>query len=291
MDGGRGGRAVGSGRTLSAEQELEVRRLIRDRTPDLLKTVHALRPRRAAADLIRDRYGIKLAARTTGLSLGRWGFTPQEPMNKAHEPSPAAVKKWLDEQSPVIAACAKIKGAEIHRRHETGLRSDGVRERSCAPKGQTAVIRVINKRHGRSAVSTAIDKGQMRWKRLRQQARLRPLDRLPAPPGEGREGRAQGDHLVLGKLRVHRSISVRAWLPDHKEQIEILYLPSDSPELKPNEMANADPSGSWATSSTRWFATRLEFDTSMPGQSAAGTRKSFETRWPRSPTRSRNWFR
>lgn len=112
VDVDRGGRSVGSGRTLSAEQEREVQRLIRDRTPDQLKMVYALWTRQAVAELIRDRYGIKLAVRTTGLYLGRWGFTPQKPMKKAYEQSPAAVKKWLDEEYPVIAACAKVEGAE-----------------------------------------------------------------------------------------------------------------------------------------------------------------------------------
>jgi hypothetical protein len=31
-------------------------------------------------------------------------------MKKAYEPSPAAVQKWLDEEYPVIAACAKVEG-------------------------------------------------------------------------------------------------------------------------------------------------------------------------------------
>jgi transposase len=42
VDVDRGGRPVGSGRTLRAEQEREVQRLIRDRTPDQLKMVYAL---------------------------------------------------------------------------------------------------------------------------------------------------------------------------------------------------------------------------------------------------------
>ena len=110
----RPGRPAGTGRTLSAEQEREVQRLIRDRTPDQLKMVYALWTRQAAAELIRDRFDIELPVRTMGLYLSRWGDTPQKPLRKAYEQSPAAVKKRLDEQYPVIAACAKVEGAEIH---------------------------------------------------------------------------------------------------------------------------------------------------------------------------------
>lgn len=237
VDVDRGGRPVGSGRTLSAEQEREVQRLIRDRTPDQLKMVYALWTRQAVAELIRDRYGIKLAVRTMGLYLERWGFTPQKPMKKAYEQSPAAVKKWLDEEYPVIAACAKVEGAEIHWGDETGLRSDDVRGRSFAPQGQTPVIRVNNKRHGLSVISTVTNKGQMRWKAfdgaLNSDILIDFLRRLIKDAG-------RKIYLILDNLRVHHSKPVKAWLAEHKHEIEVFYLPSYSPELNPNEMANAD---------------------------------------------------
>jgi len=237
VDVDRGGRPTGSGRTLSVEQEREVQRLIRDRTPDQLKMVYALWTRQAVAELIRERYGIKLAVRTMGLYLGRWGFTPQKPMKKAYEQSPAAVKKWLVEEYPAIAASARVEGAEIHWGDETGLRSDDVRGRSYAPLGQTPVIRVNNKRHGLSVISTVTNKGQMRWKvfdgALNSDILIDFLRRLIKDAG-------RKIYLILDNLRVHHSKLVKAWMAEHKTEIEIFYLPSYSPELNPNEMANAD---------------------------------------------------
>src|ERR687883_556284 len=46
--------------------------------------------------------------------------------------------------------------------------------------------------------------------------------------------------LILDRLRVHRSAAVREWLAQHKAQIEVSYLPSDSPDLNPDEGLNAD---------------------------------------------------
>ncbi|HXF46104.1 MAG TPA: winged helix-turn-helix domain-containing protein, partial [Burkholderiaceae bacterium] len=92
------GRPAGTGRLQTAEQEREVQRLIRERTPEQLKMVYALWTRQAVAELIRDRFGIELSARTMGLYLKRWGYTPEKPMRRAYEQSPAAVKNWLDEQ-------------------------------------------------------------------------------------------------------------------------------------------------------------------------------------------------
>jgi len=232
-----GGRQVGDKRLLSAEQEAAVRKLIADKTPDQLKMVYALWSRQAVAELIRERYGIELAVRTMGLYLERWGFTPQKPMKKAYEQSPAAVKKWHEEQYPVIASCAKVEGAEIHWGDETGLRSDDVRGRSYAPQGQTPVVRVNSKRHGLSVISTVTNKGTMRWKifdgALNSDILIDFMKRLVKDAG-------RKVYLILDNLRVHHSKRVKAWLAEHKSEIEVFYLPSYSPELNPDEMANAD---------------------------------------------------
>lgn len=232
-----GGRKFGEKRLLTAPQENAMRKFIQDKTPDQLKLPYALWTRAAVAQLIQERIGVKLAVRTIGKYLKRWGFTPQKPMRKAYEQSPAAVKKWLEEDYPVIAARAKAEGAEIHWGDESGLRSDDVRGRGFAPKGQTPVIRVNNKRHGLSVISTVTNKGQMRWRifdgALNTDILIDFLRRLI-------KGAAKKVFLILDNLRVHHAKPLKAWLAEHAEQIEVFYLPSYSPELNPDEMANAD---------------------------------------------------
>jgi len=223
-----GGRKVGDGRRLDAVQEAAVRKLITDKTPDQLKMPYALWTRAAVGQLIEQRFGIRMPVRTMGLYLARWGFTPQKPMKKAYEQSPAAVKKWLEEEYPVIAACAKLEGAEIHWGDETSLRSDDVRGRSYAPRGQTPVIRVNSKRHGLSVISIVTNKGQMRWKifdgALNSDILIDFLRRLIKNAG-------RKIYLILDNLRVHHSKPMKKWLAEHKHEIEVFYLPSYSPEL------------------------------------------------------------
>jgi transposase len=232
-----GGRRTGEGRRLSAQQEAEVRKLICDKTPDQLKMPYALWSRGAVAELIGHRFGIRLPVRTMGLYLKRWGFTPQKPIRRAYEQSPAAVKKWLDEDYPAIAARAKAEGAQIHWGDETGLRSDDVRGRGFAPKGETPVIRVRAKREGLSVISSVTNKGQMRWKifegAMNADILIDFLRRLI-------KGASKKVFLILDNLRVHHSKPVKAWLAEHRDDIEVFYLPSYSPELNPDEMANAD---------------------------------------------------
>jgi transposase len=232
-----GGRKLGEQRLLSPAQEALVQKLIADKTPDQLKMPYALWSRAAVAELIEQRFGLKLKVRTMGMYLQRWGFTPQKPMRKAYEQSPAAVKKWLDEDYPALAQRARAEGAEIHWGDESGLRSDDVRGRSYAPRGETPVVRVPNKRHGLSIISTVTNKGQMRWRifdgALNSTILIDFFKRLI-------KGQKKKVFLILDNLRVHHSKPVKHWLAQHAEYIEVFYLPSYSPELNPDEMANAD---------------------------------------------------
>ena len=46
--------------------------------------------------------------------------------------------------------------------------------------------------------------------------------------------------LVLDNLRVHYAKLVQAWVEEHKDQIELFYLPPYSPEYNPDELLNSD---------------------------------------------------
>ncbi len=88
-----GGRPARSGRSLTAEQEEHIQRLIQDHRPEQLKMDFALWTRAAVMLLIERECSIKLHLRSVGKYLKRWGFTPQKPIRRAYEQSPAAVQK------------------------------------------------------------------------------------------------------------------------------------------------------------------------------------------------------
>jgi transposase len=233
----RGGRPVGSGRQLTAEQEKKIQQLIQDRTPDQLKLAYALWTRQAVSELIEAVYGVRLTVRNMGKYLKRWGFTPQRPLKKAYEQSPEAVSKWVNEEYPKIAAQAKQEGAEIQWGDETGLRSDDVRGRGYAPKGKTPVVLANANRAKLSVISTVTNKGQMRWKVFSGALNAKVLIGFMKRLVHGREKRI---FLVLDNLRVHHSKAVKKWLKENENKIQVFYLPSYSPELNPDELLNAD---------------------------------------------------
>ena len=227
----------GKGRALPAQQEAAMRKLICTRMPDQVGLPFALWSRAAVRELIARRCGVRLAVRTTGTYLARWGFTAQKPLRRAYEQRPKDVQRWLRQDYPAIVARAKRERAVIYWGDETGLRSDDVRGRSYAPQGRTPVVRVCRKRAGLSLISAVTNRGEVRWMVLD--------GALTAPRLIGFLRRLIRDacrkvFLILDNLPAHRAKLVRAWLAEHKAQIEVFYLPSYSPELNPDECLNAD---------------------------------------------------
>ena len=84
----------GKGRSLQARQEAAMRKQICTRTPDQVGLPYALWSRTAVRELIAQRCGVRLAVRTTGTYLARWGFTAQKPLRRAYAQRPRDVQRW-----------------------------------------------------------------------------------------------------------------------------------------------------------------------------------------------------
>ena len=159
----RRGRPFGSNRTLSQKQEIAIKKLIIDKTPEQLKMPFALWSRPAIRQMIEDRYGVLLPVRTLGGYLKRWGFTPQRPKRRAYEQQPEAVQNWLDTTYPEIEKRAKLEKASILWGDETGFSNQSHVGRGYAPKGNTPVARGQAKRVTTSMISAVSNKGALRF--------------------------------------------------------------------------------------------------------------------------------
>jgi transposase len=193
-------------------------------------------------ELILRRFRVRLAVRTMGTYLARWGFTAQKPLRRAYEQDPAAVRHWLRRDYPAIAARAKAEGGTIFwgdgRTYTSdGLRSNDVRGRSYAPRGRTPEVRVNHKRASLGLISAVTNKGELRWMVLDGAVKAPSLLRFLARLVRDANGKV---FLILDRLPVHRSAKLRAWLAGREAEIEVFYLPGYSPELNPDEGINGD---------------------------------------------------
>ncbi len=231
------GYEVGTRRNLTPEQEDKIRNLITDRMPDQLKMPYALWTRKAVRDLIQEQTGVNMPIRTVGLYLSRWGYTPQSPLKRAYEQSPAKVQAWLDESYPEIERRAKAEGAQIFWGDETGVNSRSQHGRSYAPKGETPAVALTAKRFGVNMISAVSNRGDlhfMLYKETFDAAKcIEFLERLI-------QCSSKKVFLVLDNLRVHHAKDVKKWVDEHKDQIELFFLPAYSPELNPDEYLNGD---------------------------------------------------
>lgn len=231
------GRRVGTQRTLTAQQERTIRRLVADKTPDQLRMPFALWTRAAIGELIRTRYGIRMPVRTIGHYLQRWGFTPQKPLKRAYEQRPAAIQRWLEHDYPAIAARAKREHAEIHWGDETSLSTSDPRGRGFAPRGHTPVLTVVSRRKSVSFLSTVTNQGLVRFMVLEGPLSAQLLIRFLRRLLRNTERKV---FLILDNLNVHKAANVRAWVAAHAHEIAIFYLPAYAPELNPDEYLNGD---------------------------------------------------
>jgi transposase len=231
------GRGSAEQRMLNSAQEAELKKLLITKNPQQLKLPFALWSRKAIKSVIYQMWRIKIAIRTIGDYMKRWGFTPQKPIKKAYEQSPKAVQEWLDYTYPKTKKLAKKDDAEIYWGDETGVRNDCQHSRGYAPRGQTPVVEIKTKRFSVNMISAVNNQGLLRFMIYESNMTARVLIRFMRRLIKDAKRTV---FLILDNLRVHHAKLVEAWLERHEDDIEVFYLPSYSPELNPDEYLNCD---------------------------------------------------
>lgn len=223
---------------LSGVQAATICNIIRDRCPEQQKLPFALWTREAVQRLILEQFGIELAIRTVGDCLQRWGFTVQKPVVRVYECKEEAVRRWVSEEYPRIAARAKLEGAGIWWGDETGLRSRHYTGTSYSPRGKTPVTRGSGKVFGCNLFSAITNRGELAFRvyegSFNATLFLDCLERLVT------QAAGKKVFLILDNLRVHHAKVLRPWLDEHRDQIELFFIPSYSPHLNPDELLNHD---------------------------------------------------
>lgn len=233
----RTGRPRGSGRTLSDDQARHLQEILDANNPQDVGIAAALWTRLALRDLIRKEYAIDMPVRTVGTYLARWGYTCKRPRRHAQKQDADEVETWLKTTYPAIETRAAQAGAEIHWCDETGIAADHHPGRGYARKGQPATMDVPDAHIRVNMIATITNEGTLRFmtytKTMTAALFLVFLQRLIA-------GSERKIFLIADRLRAHEAGVVKEWLDEHRDRIEMFFLPRRAPELNVEEYLNND---------------------------------------------------
>jgi transposase len=224
------GRRHGEKRTLTEEQEQEVKSLIINKTPNQLRFSFSLWTRKAVQEMVQREYKTVMPIRTVGEYLSRWGFTPHKPLKRAKEQNTEAVNHWLRTEYPKIAERAKKERAEIYWGDETVIENEASHVLVYSPRG---IIRVSAKKKRISMISATNNEGKVRFAIYREtMTSIRWIAFMKRLIRDGRYG-GRKIYLILDNLRAHHDKDVTRWLEIVKNAIEVFYIPSQAPGLNP----------------------------------------------------------
>ena len=223
--------ASGRKRLLGDKQLLQLSGWLR-MNPRQLELDFGLWTRKLVRELIRRKFGIDYSEQNVGRILKMLGFSPQRPVYQALEQDEEKRRIWQEQIFPAIKERAEREGAKIFFADEAGCRTDHHAGTTWAPVGQTPVVKATGKRESIGMISAISMRGAMHWMvyegTMNSGLFTEYLDRLI----HDIKGQI---FLIADRAGYHTSKETRKWVDEHRNRIEIFFLPSYSPDLNPDE--------------------------------------------------------
>ncbi len=228
----RSRKATGRPPRLSGRQQAAVARWITGKDPRQYGFDFGLWTRQVVAELIAQRFGVRLSRTAVGRLLAAWDITPQKPLRRAYERDPEAVARWMRAEYPAIRRRARRRGADLFFLDEVGVRSDSALGRTWGKKGQTPVVATSGQRQAVSAISAVTARGAF-WFDVY-------TDRLNAGQfvtllRKFLRRRRRPVLLILDRHPAHVAKLVATFVQAQRGRLELHFLPGYAPDLNPDE--------------------------------------------------------
>jgi transposase len=225
--------ATGRPHRLTPAQEQQVFRWVNGRDPRQYGLDFGLWTRAIVAQLIEQKFGIKLGLTAVGKLLAKLGLTPQKPLQRAYQRGPEAIEQWQRERSPALARQARQEKADIFFWDESGFRADAVHGKTWGVRGQTPVVERPGQWQSISAASAVSAKGGF-W--FCTYAGALNADLFVVLLRKMMRHRKRPVHLVLDGLPAHKKACVREYVESTKGKLTLHFLPGYAPDLNQDEL-------------------------------------------------------
>jgi transposase len=228
----RARKATGRPPRLSGRQQAAVARWITGEDPRQYGFPCALWTRQVVAELIAQRFGVRVSRTAVGRLLAALEITPQKPLRRAYERDPVAIERWMREEYPAIRRRARRRGADVFFVDEVGVRSDSALGRTWGKKGQTPVVVTSGQRQAVSAIAAVTARGAF-WYDVY-------TDRLNAGHfvallKKFLRRRRRPVLLILDRHPAHVAKLVATFVQAQRGRLELHFLPGYAPDLNPDE--------------------------------------------------------
>jgi transposase len=225
-------KACGPRPKLTPRQRQQVRRWIIGKDPRQYGFHFGLWTRQIVAQLIQEKFGIRLQLTAVGRLLASLEITPQKPLRRAYERDPKAVAQWLKQDYPRLRRRARKHGARIFFLDEAGFSSEPNLGRTYGLKGQTPVVHTTGQRQKVNAISAVSAKGGF-WSQV--YTGMLNAGRFVEFLKAFRRGGRGKVYLVVDGHPSHRAKVVAVYVAACRGELELHFLPPYAPDLNPDE--------------------------------------------------------
>jgi transposase len=182
--------------------------------------------------LLQEEFQLKLSLASVVRLLKQLGLTCQRPLFRAMEQDPGRVRRWRQQDYPVIREEARRCGAEIYFGDEGGVRSDCHAGTTWGIQGQTPVVRTSGQRSSVNMISAVSARGRRRFMLAKGKVNglvfTEFLKRLM-------HGASRPVFLILDGGSYHHNRPVKDYVASLDGKLRLFFLPPYSLELNPDE--------------------------------------------------------
>jgi transposase len=232
LDALKASKAKGPDFKLSDKQKQKVRGWIIGKDPRQYGFDFGLWTRKIVAEMILDKFGIKMKLTAVGRLLASLNITPQKPLRRAYERNPEAVEEWTKKTYPKLRRRAKRLGATIFFLDEAGFTSEPNLGRTYGLKGETPIVTTTGQRQKVNAISAVSAKGGF-WSKV--YTGMFNAGRFVEFLKDFRKGGRGRVFLVVDGHPSHHAKLVKSYVQGTRGMLELHFIPPYAPDLNPDE--------------------------------------------------------